>query len=209
MTFLPVLLIVLAILILLAGLTFLIIGLIQRKKAFWISGAAGLFTAIILAVVATTILIKPLMNEMSNGFKDFDLKNRHLNNDFTNAPDHFDNPVDTSFADATSGFIEDVDNSPVLIRVFPKRDLLSLAVIEKVEKGEYNNTAPKAVKLLMHFDAAFNGTFLMTAYDSENKVLGSSTVAIDKKAGEEGHLNFAFPDEVNLADIKFCTLVID
>ena len=209
-TFLPFLLIILAIFLGLAGLTFLIVGLVQNKKVLWISGSSGLVISIVIIVMGITSLVSPMMTDISNGLKNFDLKNRHFNNEFFNKPEYLDNPVDTSYADAISGFIKDSDNSPVYIRVFPKREFLSDGVIiEKVEKGEKSKNIAKDISISMHFEKTFTGNVLLTAYNNENKELSKSQVSIDKKSSEDGNIDFSFPDEINFSDIKFCTLTIN
>ena len=209
-SFLPFLLIILAILIGLGGLTFLIIGLVQSKKVFWISGSVGLITSLVVIIIGITSFVSPLMTNISNGIKKYDLKNRHFNNEFSNSPEYLDNPVDTSYADVISGFIVDNENSPVYIRVFPKREFVALGVIiDRVDKGMKSKNVPKDISLAVHFDKAFTGNLLMTAYNNENKELSKSEVSIEKKAGDNCSLDFAFSGEINLSDIKFCTLSLN
>ena len=155
-------------------------------------------------------IVSPLMTNISNGIKKYDLKNRHFNNEFSNSPEYLDNPVDTSYADVISGFIEDNENSPVYIRVFPKREFVSLGVIiDKVEKGMKSKNIPKNISLAVHFEKAFAGNMLMTAYNNENKELSKSEISIDKKSGENCYLDFTFSGGINLSDIKFCTLSLN
>jgi hypothetical protein len=114
------------------------------------------------------------------------------------------NPVDTTFAEQISGFVNDTDNSLIFIKVFPKKELLSKGlIIEKVNKGDISG---KAISLMLSFHKDFTGNIKLTAFDYEKKELGSSNIKADKKTGEISRANFSFPNNVNLSLTDYCTL---
>jgi hypothetical protein len=205
----PVLLIIIAMLTGIAGLTFLIIGLIQSKPVFWICGSVSMIAAIITGVVGITSFVKPVMKQFSNGIENLNLRNNNYNNYFVDSLITTDNPVDSTYAEAISGFIEDIDNSPVYIKVYPNKDLLSLGIhLEYIDNGKHAKNGLKTISLRMISDNSFAGTMLLTAYDSKKMELGKGEVFVNEKSGEISNINFSFPDELNFSFIKYCTLYI-
>ena len=119
----PVLLIIIAVLAGIGGLTFLIIGLIHSKPTYWISGAVSLIIAIIVGIIGIISFVKPVMKEFSNNISHLNLRNNYYNNYYADSLINNNNPIDSSYAEAFSGFIVDADKSPVFIKIYLKKDL--------------------------------------------------------------------------------------
>ena len=209
-SFLPFLMVILAILGGVSGITLLIIGLINSKRKLWLPGAIIVTVSIIIGIVGFLFSIRTFVTNIADNIKDLDKHNKHNNYVFSDSSTFSERPVDTTFAEPISGFIEDTDNSMVYIKVFPSRDLSAFGItLEKVDKGKKSANVQKAIALILNFDRAYNGKLRITAYDYEKKELGSSGASADKKSGEISSVNFAFSDNVNFSVIDYCTLTVE
>jgi hypothetical protein len=189
-----------------AGLTLLIIGLIQNKQKLWIPGLAAFVIAFIIGVVGALFSFRNFMENITHNADRFVNHRVHgpLHAIFSDTTYDLNNPVDTTFAEQISGFVNDTDNSLIFIKVFPKKELLSKGlIIEKVNKGDISG---KAISLMLSFHKDFTGNIKLTAFDYEKKELGSSNIKADKKTGEISRANFSFPNNVNLSLTDYCTL---
>jgi hypothetical protein len=209
-SFLPYLLLIIAILTGVAGLTLLIIGLINSKRKLWLPGIIILSSAILIGIFGFVFFIKTFVTTIKDNIGKLDKMNKHNSYVFSDSTTYNERPVDSTFAEPISGFIEDSDNSKVYINVFPSRDITPFGItLEKVDKGKKSATVKKAISLMLSFDRAYNGKLRLTAFDYEKKELGSSGASADKKSGEISSVNFVFPDNVNFSLIDYCTLTIE
>jgi hypothetical protein len=209
-SFLPYLLLIIGILAGVAGLTFLIIGLINSKRKLWLPGAIILSSATIIGIFGFVFFIKTFVTNIKDNIEKFDNMKKHNSYVCSDSTTYDDRPVDSTFAEPISGFIEDSDNSMVYVKVFPSRNILPFGItLEKVDKGKKSATVHKAISLIMSFDRAYNGKLRLTAFDYEKKELGSSGASADKKSGEISSVNFAFPEDVNFSVIDYCTLTVE
>jgi hypothetical protein len=209
-SFLPYLLLIIAILTGVAGLTLLIIGLINSKRKLWLPGIIILSSAIIIGIFGFVFFIKTFVTTIKDNIGNLDKMNKHNSYVFSDSTTYNERPVDSTFAEPISGFIEDSDNSKVYIKVFPSRDITPFGItLEKVDKGKKSATVKKAISLMLSFDRAYNGKLRLTAFDYEKKELGSSGASADKNSGEISSVNFVFPDNVNFSVIDYCTLTVE
>jgi hypothetical protein len=208
--FLPYMLLIIGILAGIAGLTFLIIGLINSKRKLWLPGAIILSSAIIIGIFGFVFFIKTFVNTIKDNIANIDKLNKHNSYVFSDSTTYNDRPVDSTFAEPVSGFIEDSDNSKVYIKVFPSREITPFGItMEKVDKGKKTADIHKVISIILSFDKAYNGKLRLTAFDYEKKQLGSSGASANKKSGEISSVNFAFPDDVNFSLIDYCTLTVE
>lgn len=209
-TFLPFMMIIIAILAGIGGLALLIIGLINNKLKLWLSGAIALFVAIIIGILGSVYSIKSVVSNFAENIDKLKMENKHNSYVFSDSTTFSDRPVDSTFAEPISGFIEDTDNSKVYIKVFPSKDISNFGItLEKVDKGKKSANVQKAISLILNFDRQYNGKLRLRVFDYEKKEIGSSGASAIKKSGEISSVNFAFPDNVNFSVIDYCTLTIE
>jgi hypothetical protein len=202
-SFLPFLLTIIAVIGGVAGITFLIIGLIQSQRKYWLPGAISFVISVIIGLIGMIFSINSFISTVSHNVNK--LKNMKSENYvYSDTSDYSDVPVDTSFAVPVSGFIEDKENSLVYIKVFPKKNLLSKNIsLEKVEKGN----SPNKIALVLNFNKDFSGNLILVAFDYEKHELGKSEISIQKRSGERSNLNFQFHEDINFSVIDYCTLI--
>lgn len=209
-TFLPYLSLIIAILAGVAGLTLLIIGIINSKRKLWLPGAIILSISITIGIIGFLFSVKTFVTNIKDNIIKLDNMNKHNSYVCSDSTTYNDRPVDSTFAEPISGFVEDTDNSMVYVKVFPSRDITPFGItLEKVDKGKKSANVQKAISLILSFDRAYNGKLRLTAFDYEKKELGSSGASADKKSGEISSVNFAFTDDVNFSLIDYCTLTIE
>ncbi|MFA4850953.1 MAG: hypothetical protein WC599_00350 [Bacteroidales bacterium] len=206
-TFLPYLLIILALLAGIGGIIMLIFGLVHSKQKLWLPGSIIFLIAIIIGIWGMVIIIRSFVPKVVESVAKIEKKTVHYSNIFSDSLSYIDKPVDTTFSESISGFIEDSDNSLIYIKVFPKRDLIASGIsLEKVDKGKRSKKVQKAISILLNFDKNYRGNLQLTVYDYEKKKLGKSITEVNNKAGNIEKINFAFADEVNLSSIDYGTL---
>jgi len=206
-TFLPYLLVILALLAGIGGIIMLILGLVHSKQKLWLPGSIIFLIAIIIGIWGMVIIIHSFVPKVVESVAKIENNAMHYSNIFSDSLSYMDKPVDTTFSESISGFIEDSDNSLVYIKVFPKRDLILSGIsLEKVDKGKKSKKVQKAISILLNFDKNYAGNLKLTVYDYEKKELGKSITEVNSKAGEIEKVNFAFADEVNLSLIDYGTL---
>ncbi|MFA5781775.1 MAG: hypothetical protein WC868_05835 [Bacteroidales bacterium] len=206
-TFLPYLLIILALLAGIGGIIMLIFGLVHSKQKLWLPGSIIFLIAIIIGIWGMVIIIRSFVPKVVESVAEIEKKTVHYSNIFSDSLSYMDKPVDTTFSESISGFIEDSDNSLIYIKVFPKRDLIASGIsLEKVDKGKRSKKVQKAISILLNFDKNYRGNLQLTVYDYEKKKLGKSITEVNNKAGNIEKINFAFADEMNLSSIDYGTL---
>jgi len=188
------------------GLTLLIIGLIQNKLKLWMPGLIVFVIAFIVGMTSTIFGFKNLITTISHntgkhrihGYLD------SINNVFSNTKFDINSPVDSTFSEQVSGFVNDTDKSLIYIKVFPKKDLVNSGLtVEKVNKGK---TPGKSISLILDFHKEFIGNIKLTAFDYVKRELGSSIFKANKKEDEISNINFTFPDNIKFSSIDYCTL---
>jgi hypothetical protein len=204
-----ILMIIIAVIAILGGLTLLIIGLIQNKIKLWIPGLIVFVIAFIIGIVGAIYSLRTFIINVSHNSENF-LNNRYhdLNHKiFSDTTYNMDSPVDSTFAEPVSGFIDDADNSLIYIKVFPKKDLIAKGItLEKVKKGNISGNIHKAIMLIFSYQKEFKGDMKLSVFDYEKKELGSSTSKINQKQGETSSVNFSFPDSIKLSLTDYCIL---
>ncbi len=212
-SFLPYLLIIISVLTGVGGITLLIIGLVQNKRNLWLPGAIVFFVAFIFGIAGIIISVRSIVVNISENIgniANIGKIGKHTSYIYTDSLSGTDSPVDSTFAESISGFIEDTDNSLIFIKVFPKKDLIAYGItLEKVNKEKKSQINNKAISLMLNFERGYIGKMKLTIFDNEKKVLGISNADVNKKPGEIGNINFLFSEDVNISIIDFCKLTIE
>lgn len=188
------------------GLTLLIIGLVQNKSKLWIPGLIVFAIAFIIGIVGAIYSFRSFIVNITHNTERF-VNSRHHNpfrTIFSDSTYDMNNLVDTNISEQVSGFVSDTNNSLILIKVFPKKELSAKGLI--VQKVNKDNIGSKVISLMLSFHKDFNGSIKLTTFDYKKKKLGSSLIKVNRKEGEISSTNFSFPDNVNLSLTDYCTL---
>ena len=188
------------------GLTLLIIGLVQNKLKLWMPGLIVFVIALIIGISGTIYSLKNIVTNISHNIEK--IKNQKHNDPFhyifSDSTFDFNNPLDSTFSVAVSGFVNDTDKSLIYIRVYSQKELINKGVtVEKVNKGK---TPGKSISLILNFHKEFTGNIKLTAFDYEKKELGSCISKMNKNEDEAGNINFVFPHNTKFSSIDYCTL---
>ena len=185
----------------------MILGLTQSKRSFWISGTLLFLIALISGGIGAVYSVENVVNKVSENIDKFEKRNKHGTIVFSDNDTVPERQVDTTFSEPISGFIEDIDNSMVYIKVYPKRELITSGIsLEKVDKGKRSKNVNRSVLLLLSFERAYKGRLVLSLYDYDKKHLGKSESRVDKIAGDMAKTNFEFNADVNFALIDYGTL---
>jgi hypothetical protein len=172
----------------------------------WIPGLTVFVIAFIIGISGMFFSFKNLITNITHlkekpkihGYLD------SINNVFSNTKFDINSPVDSTFSEQVSGFVNDTDKSLIYIKVFPKKDLFARGLtVEKVNKGK---TPGKSVSLIVNYHKEFKGKIKLTAFDFEKKELGSSISKVNQIQDELMNINFTFPDNTKFSSIDYCTL---
>ncbi|MGD0710154.1 MAG: hypothetical protein ABR968_03160 [Bacteroidales bacterium] len=188
------------------GLTLLIIGLIQNKSKLWVPGLTVFVIAFIIGIIGAIFSFRNLIVNIAHNTEKFKnhINHYHNSNIFSDTTYDMNTPVDSTFSEQVSGFVNDTDNSLIYIKVFPKKELSAKGLI--VKKVNKDNIGSKVISLMLSFHKDFNINIKLTAFDYKKKKLGSSQIKVNRKEGEISSMNFSFPDDVNLSLTDYCTL---
>ncbi len=207
-TFMPFLLVILSILFGIGGIALLVIGLIFSQKRKWIPGLVAFIIAIIMGIVGIVLSFRNVIEKINQN-KDYSHQNTWAN---TVNPDSLfrqNSPVDSSYIDPVSGFIEDNKHNLIYTKIYPHRSFYYAGItLKKVTKGVTSKNNPIAVEITVDCDKAFSGKLNLSFFSQDKKSLGESTVEFNANPSKDLKINFLFNSTVDFPEADYGTLRI-
>lgn len=198
--------VIIAILLGITGIIFLTLGLINSQAKQWLPGLVCLLLAVFIGI---TGIINSIVSISEKVEKISHAPCPHQNKFNADSLAIRLKPVDSTFAEPVSGFIEDAGKNLVFLKIYPHQDLLKNKVsLQQIDKGntEKDNTT---IAIFLHFGKSFSGKLQLSIYSSDEVFLGESLVHVSGNPGSQIKFNFPFSaNTVNFSEADYGTLKI-
>jgi energy-coupling factor transporter transmembrane protein EcfT len=213
-------------LVFLAGLTFLIIGIIFKSKKYYIPAIIGMIISFLICAAMIFMFFFKLGKRFSEEVikkENIDIvKNIKFNHDdngensFTivfkshNSSNENDNKEESSFekkfefALAAKGFITDPDNNMVYVKVFTEKSVTDKAIFVN---SVSNRKAPKGsspeIILNLGFNENVSDTLKFFMLNEDRKVIDSCLMYINEKRDINKNFVFRFGNDSKIIDSRY------
>jgi hypothetical protein len=207
-----------AIVVGLAGLIFIIIGIVKKKAAHWIAGIALTVIASLLVVYAFARVINKTNNffdRVNRWERKIDKKLEQVLPDTIEEKTHYDTVFENNKMKVRlykgkdiAGFIKGTDNKLTLIKIKLSKPIKNKGIsIDKILE-EYSLEPPKKnlIPLSLCFSRDFKSRITLSAYGLDKKEISSSTISCSALKGEEKKVVFEFEKSLKLSDIDYCII---
>lgn len=190
-------LILISILIGIAGIIFLIVGLINDNKKMWIPGAIGAGLAIILAASAFVVTVTRAVNYATDNIhKSFvDIEDAIEETDEGYYMDDYNYFLDMGFSYPKSEYFYICDNYCQTF-LFESKELKEIILEEYSKEG--TSKGGLAIKMSFYFEGDFEKLCLLRAYNKSKKLIGTTNVRVK---GEKGNVEELIVDLSNIKGI--------
>lgn len=207
-TFLPFLFVILAIVIGVAGIVLLIVGLVFSQKKKWIPGLAAFVVSIIIGILGIVFSFKNVINRIEQNKSSF-YSNNWQNTVNADSLFQFDSPVDSSYMEAVSGFIEDNNKSLIYTKVFPHKalDVAGISLLG-IEKGKVVQNNSVAVKITIDCKKTFSGQLVLAFFEQDKKFIAEQKMPLNIEPSANIGINFQFDKSINFSKADYATLCL-
>lgn len=213
-------------LIFLAGLTFMIVGIVIKSKKHYIPGIIGMAITFVICVVMIYMFFFKLGKNFSNNVLTKDniniIKNIKINqgnvdedtfsitfktyisHENGNKKDVSEENFNYNFYPSAKGFITDSKKNLIYIRLYSEKEILDKGInINSVSNKIPAEGAAPEVIISMTFSSEYYDELKLLMLDDNKNILDSSILKIQQPAGSSANLTFRFNNNSGLTDSKY------
>ena len=217
---------ILSALVFIAGITFLIIGIILKSKKHYIPAIIGMIISFIVCAVLIFMFLFRLgkkfndevirkgnieivkdikFNQNDNGENSFTIvfKSRS-SSDENNKKEESLIIKKINFIISAKGFITDQKNNLVYVKVFMEKSVADNGVVvNSISNKKNQKDDPSGIILNMDFKEIYSDTLKLFMLNEEREVLDSCLLNINEKENKQKNIVFLFGKNSKIADSRY------
>ncbi len=199
------LLFVCGIIIVIPGIIFLIIGLVNKNKNQWILGSIGIFLAFIFFFIGIYQIYSFTHDVMERTYKQSKRNILYTDSVLNNSSTQYSyNNFDIEDAEQYPAFMLN-NGERYFFHIYLYQDLTEKMDIMEVTEKDISRD--KEIQILMQFESDFKGKLHLVCYDKEDIVIHTSNTGIIE-CKEDDNTTIAFPinESFDLKEIEYCLI---